>query len=121
MRDQEERDSKNRDEITRAQQSRRVRKRKAVTLVKRIQQVGSPENVEDPDQRPRQPGPESGERDEDQGCGGQITIGESASEYSGGQFWRNDAGDQDCKTDIPESVQHEDRSECFGAFPFAYR
>jgi hypothetical protein len=51
MGDQEERDPKDWNEITRAQQSRRVRKRKAVTLVKRIQQVGSPKNVEDPDQR----------------------------------------------------------------------
>src|SRR6202158_3556195 len=121
MGDQEERDSKNWDEITHAQQSRRVRKRKVVTLIKRIQQVGSPKNVEDPDQRFGQSGPESGERDEGQGRGCQITIGESASEYSGGQLRRNDTGDQDCETDVPEPVQHEDRPECFCAYPFAYR
>src|SRR5438552_1839307 len=121
MRGQEERDSKDRYEITRAQQSRRVPKREAVTLVKCVQQVGSPENVEDPDHRPRQSGPESGERDEGQGRGRQITIGESTSESGGGQFRRNNAGDQDCETDIPESMQHEDRSERFCAFPLACR
>jgi hypothetical protein len=120
MRDQEERDPKDWDEITRAQQSRRVRKRKVVTLVKRIQQVGGPKNVEDPDQRSSQSGLESDERDEGQGRGYQITIGESPCEYSGGQLRRNDAGDQDCETDIPEPVQHEDRLECLCAFPFAY-
>jgi|SRR6266851_8253539 len=121
MGDQEERDPKDWDEITRAQQSRRVRKRNAATLVKRIQQVGSPKNVEDPDQRFGQSGPESGERNERQGRCCQITIGEFASEYSGGQLGRNDAGDQDRETDVPEPVQHEDRPECFCAFPLAYR
>jgi hypothetical protein len=66
-------------------------------------------------------GPENGERNEGQGRRRQITIGESASEYSGGQLRRNDAGDQDCETDIPEPVQYEDRPERFRAFPFAYR
>src|SRR5580658_1062985 len=115
MGDQEERDPEDNDEIIRAEQSRRVRKRNAVTLVKRIQQVGSPENVKDPDQRHGQSGPESGKRDERQTRGCEITISESASECRSRQLRRNDAWDQDRKTDIPEPVQHEDRPKCFYA------
>jgi hypothetical protein len=74
MGDQEERSPKDRDEITRAQQSWRVRKQNMVTLVKRDQQVGSPKDIENPGQRSGQSGPESVERDEGKNRGCQITI-----------------------------------------------
>jgi hypothetical protein len=69
----------------RAQHSRRVRERNSVTLIERIQQVGSPKYVEDPDPKSGKTGPESGERDEGQGRGRPITIRESASERSSGK------------------------------------
>lgn len=61
MGDQRQGNPQDWDEITR-QQSRRVRKREAVAPVKRIQQVGSPKDVADPEQKSSQSGPESGER-----------------------------------------------------------
>ena len=119
MRDQEKRDPKGRKVVRGAHRSWRGGKRDPAALIKRIQQVQRPDNVEDPDEREGEPALESGERDEGQGRSQKIAIGLVASEHGGRQFRRNDARNQHCEPDIPESVQHKDWPECFWPLPFA--
>jgi hypothetical protein len=121
MRDHQKRNCKNWDEVLRAQQSRRGRKRNTATLVKRIQQISGPEYVEDPNQRYAHFRPKSRQRDKSQGRRCKITVGEIASEYSGGQLRCNHSRDQGCEPDIPEPMQHKNRSERSCAFSFANR
>jgi hypothetical protein len=121
MRDEKERYSKYRDEIIRAEQARLIRNRNASTLVKSIEQIGSPEDIEGPHQWHGPSGSKAGKRDQGQ-CGSyEIAISEAASKYGIRQLRGNHTWNQDCETDIPESVQYEKRSESFCAFSLSDR